>query len=106
MYKQLLDTSWGDGHGPRWIFIHDTDKAEEGLIVLFFDFSNLLSPLPLPPGNFSADALVCHPFLSLTYNSPTVSLSSLKTVYRVSLTTQKYSYTSFSFGTWLSNLHV
>jgi len=26
--------------------------------------------------------------------------------YRVTSTTQKYFYTSFSFGTWLSNLHV
>jgi len=35
---------------PFWIFIHDTDKVEGGLMVLFFRCAP-------PPGNFSADAL-------------------------------------------------
>jgi len=33
-------------------------------------------------------------------------LSSLQTKYCANLTIQKYFYTSFAFGSWLSNLHV
>jgi len=43
------------GSWPSWIFIHDTNKVEEGLIVLFF---GLVFSVALP-GNFSADALGC-----------------------------------------------
>jgi len=39
-----------------WIFIHDTDKVEGGLMVLFFDLVFLLPP---PPRNLSADAIEC-----------------------------------------------
>jgi len=39
---------------PPWIFIHGTDRAEGGLMVLFF---GLVFSVGLPPGNFSADAL-------------------------------------------------
>jgi len=38
--------------GP-WIFIHDTDKVEGDLMVLFFGLVFSVSP----PGNFSAGAL-------------------------------------------------
>jgi len=43
------------GRGPcsLWIFIHDIDKVEEGLIVLFFGFIFFVAL----PGNFFADAL-------------------------------------------------
>jgi len=37
-----------------WIFIHDADKIEGGLMVLFF---GIIFSIALPPGNFSADAL-------------------------------------------------
>jgi len=46
--------SRGGGAGgpcPPWIFIHGTDKVEEGFMVLFF---GLVFPLP-PLENFSAD---------------------------------------------------
>jgi len=36
-----------------WIFMHDTDKVEGSLMVLFFGLVFALPPL----GNFSADAL-------------------------------------------------
>jgi len=42
------------GPWPLWVFIHDTDKEEDKLMVVF---SVLFFPLPPPPGNFSADAL-------------------------------------------------
>jgi len=37
-----------DGRGAvaPWIFIHDTDKAEEDLMVLFFDLVFSVAPLP------------------------------------------------------------
>jgi len=38
-----------------WIFIHDTDIVDKGLIVLFSVFFFVV-PSP-PPGNFSAEAL-------------------------------------------------
>jgi len=44
------------GRCLSWIFIRDTDKVEEGLMVLFFGLV-FFSLLP-SPGNFSADALV------------------------------------------------
>jgi len=34
--------------------MHDTDKVEGGLMVLFF---GLVFPVDPPPGNFSADAV-------------------------------------------------
>jgi len=43
------------GCGPLWIFIHDTNKVEGGLMVLFFQSCFFVAPLP---GNFSADTLV------------------------------------------------
>jgi len=49
-------TAMGVGGGGKggawtsWIFIHDAEKVEGVLIVLFFR-------CPLSPGNFSADAL-------------------------------------------------
>jgi len=42
-----------DGAKAPWIFIHDIDKLEGGLMVLFFD----LVFFRFSPGNFSADAL-------------------------------------------------
>jgi len=43
----------GIGHPPPfWIFIHDTERVEGGLMLLFF---YLVFPA-VPPGNFSADA--------------------------------------------------
>jgi len=39
---------------PPWIFIHDTDKVEEGLMVLFF---GLVFSVRLLPENFFTDAL-------------------------------------------------
>jgi len=44
-------------------FIHDTDKVDEGLIVLYF--SVLFFPLP-HPGNFSANALDYNNILNCT----------------------------------------
>jgi len=38
----------------NWIFIHGTNIADRGLIVLFF---GLFSVAPPPPRNFSPDAL-------------------------------------------------
>jgi len=32
-----VGSGWQGGVWSHWIFIHDTDKAEGGLIVLFFD---------------------------------------------------------------------
>jgi len=47
--------------GPLWIFMHNTDKREGGLMVLFFDLVFFRCP---PPGNFSADAFdVMHCFI-------------------------------------------
>jgi len=47
----------GKGAVPsHWIFIHDTDKVEGGLMVLFL---GLVFSFALLPGNFSADALNC-----------------------------------------------
>jgi len=43
---------------PPWIFIYGTDKVERDLTVLFFGL--VFTVAPLPPGNFSADALGCH----------------------------------------------
>jgi len=42
------------GSCPPWIVMHDADKVERGLMVLFF--SLVFSVVP-PPGNFSANAL-------------------------------------------------
>jgi len=39
--------SWG--RGPPWIFKHGTDKAEGGLMVLFFDLVFFVGP---PQENF------------------------------------------------------
>jgi len=44
----------GKGAVAPWIFIHDTDKVEGGLMVLFFGLVLCVTPLP---GNFSADVL-------------------------------------------------
>jgi len=49
------------GPWPPWIFIHGTDIVDRGLIVLFFGLFLLFFGfffVALPPGNFSADALV------------------------------------------------
>jgi len=35
----------GEGRAPSpWIFIHDTDKVEGSLMVLFFDIFSVASP--------------------------------------------------------------
>jgi len=58
--KELNDTKYIRAHGrrqrgsgggawPAWIFIHDTDKAERGLMVLFFV---LVFRCPPPLENF------------------------------------------------------
>jgi len=47
------------GRAPPWIFIHDADKVEGGLTVLFFGL--VLSVVP--PENLSADALAFVPLL-------------------------------------------
>jgi len=38
----------GPCHSP-WVFIHDTDEVEEGLVVLFFDFVFSVALHPTPP---------------------------------------------------------
>jgi len=43
------------GSWPPWIFIHDTDKVEGGLMILFFGLDVSFAPFR----NFSADALEC-----------------------------------------------
>jgi len=47
-----------------WIFIHDTDKVEEGLMELFFGLFFVG-----PPGNFSTYALVCTVYNNVRINS-------------------------------------
>jgi len=42
--------SGGQGAVPPWIFIHDTDELEGGLMVLFFGLVFFF--IALPPGNF------------------------------------------------------
>jgi len=50
---------------PPWIFIHDTDKVEEDLMILFFGLVFSVG-LPHPAGIFSADPLHCaHPLPGL-----------------------------------------
>jgi len=44
-----------EGSWSPWIFIHETDKVEGCLTVLFFGLIFSVGP---PSGNFSADALV------------------------------------------------
>jgi len=46
--------STAGGMSPSWIFMHDTDKVEGGLIVLFFSLVFSVGP---SPGIFSAYAL-------------------------------------------------
>jgi len=38
-----------------WIFIHDTDKLEGGLMELFFDL--VFTVAPYPPKNYTVNAL-------------------------------------------------
>jgi len=65
-----VDSGGQGGPCPAWIFIHGTDIVDRGLNVLFFGLFSAVSPgrglimlfsiffrSPLPPGNFSADAL-------------------------------------------------
>jgi len=54
-------------HDP-WIFIHDTDIVEGGLMVLFFGL--VFSVAPPRSGNFSADA---H---ALAYNAAPINANS------------------------------
>jgi len=59
------------GRNLFWIFIHDTDKVEKGLMMLFFGLAFVFSPSP--ENFFSADAIgcmlcVCHlPLLPLQH---------------------------------------
>jgi len=48
-----MSVGCGGRRWPPWIFIHDTVKVEEDLIVLFFGLVFSVSS----PGKFSADAL-------------------------------------------------
>jgi len=48
------DGSRGQEGVLPWIFIHDTDKVDGGLIALFFHLVFSVGP----SGNFSAEALV------------------------------------------------
>jgi len=57
-------TAWASAAGAKsrgppatWIFIHGTDNAEGGLIVLFFGLVFSVASPPPPFGNFSPDAL-------------------------------------------------
>jgi len=65
LYSRHITMGVGSGGQEEpWLpldFIHNTDKAEGGLMVLFF---GLVFPLPdLPSGNFSFHALAhnCNP---------------------------------------------
>jgi len=50
----------GQGPWPPWIFIHDTDKVEAGIMMLFFGIVFPL-PLPLESAHALAYALVLQP---------------------------------------------